>query len=685
MRAQKETFMSENGQPPQNPQQEEIEMASFQDFLNEAFRLQKMNPNGSLRRTPEFAELEKIAVDKWASAMSVEEFIKNDYFGQMNAEGLFEKGSAIGCVPVIEAWIKSGVFFKSKSEKARFVATTVVGYSPNKWGRELIENPEWLLSYCGASFGEHNRHGYANHAFVKMVKDWDNKKPVKWEHEWQQAVQDRFSALCQLFEKTEEYHSLQAIKNAGRGVVWLMNCLACAPMSEVKKALVAGLRLDNASDAETLAFLRAMADASAGFASDVRAQHGRRRPTKAQEEKRQDKAFKKTQEEAWDRWRMAIDAGLPLISQRHLDVAWQEHERAGIANACAIAIFAQEAMRHGGISKEWRDVWLVICLERPWHGEIARRAEALEAESPFQWALRHGLPIAQWTRDEMTKILARVAAGVQGDEVFTKMAQAGAVFIGDEPRKNALVIAALHANLSAAGIGALFEMGAELTIQENGGASLMAQLMDGDFCRENGIWPPKSLRTLAEAANLRAPGLARDLIRAQDKKGVCVFHLAGTLQSLSLLNFCLEFGGDINVQDKRGQTPLHKAAWRFGKKTRANFLPLAEWGRNNDFDWGLQNKEGETVAAVLAKKGPVDALAQIIETAPTALDKVDKNGVSAIDHLRKRDGLGEVLSHAESAVMMAEMTARAQSNKPKIATSGGADREEEPKKKSRRL
>lgn len=135
---------------------------------------------------------------------------------------------------------------------------------------------------------------------------------------------------------------------------------------------------------------------------------------------------------------------------------------------------------------------------------------------------------------------------------------------------------------------------------------------------------------------LNAPG--QTIVNTKDDKGEAAIHIVTKRRDMTYLRFILARGGNVNLQDGGGNTPLMlavEAGWIDGVRellTRKSNVNLANGGGETPLMRAVQRRDGELV--------------QILLTSGADPDMVDRlAGLSARDYAA-RDGRAPAIAEA---------------------------------------
>ena len=183
------------------------------------------------------------------------------------------------------------------------------------------------------------------------------------------------------------------------------------------------------------------------------------------------------------------------------------------------------------------------------------------------------------------------------------------------------------------------KMGAPAAWEEEGTGQTLLH-----WCAELG-----SASAMALLAALLADPLALAQLEKKDSQGRTPLAAAAFKLSSGAAKLLLAAGADPNVEDAKGDRPLHLACRRSGIKAEAKALKTVEALLEGGADPLAANGKGLRCAQMLAGKGPLSALRPLLEADPAAVGGEGKAAAAAAQKLEQR-GL-EALSLAERAKM----------------------------------
>jgi len=600
--------------------------------------------------------------DGFASAAKQRE-MANRIDGAELAQGLYPRrmraasliwgyGDGIGS-EMLNAWMSSGLLVADRASQEDRTVVHMALQKPAMWLNCLPQNPHWALATCEEDFEER---GAGRWYLAKII---DQRRKSLWAAEHPKVDVSNFNDPQSdyarlLIERTESAGRLQTLIQDGRGAAWLMHALVQGARPEIDQAIAAGASLESVSPETAKRFFVAMISRigpSSSFAHANNVHEPVQRRDKAFREEC-DRLFAADCVEHWEMWKTAIEAGLPKIDLPKISL--QERYRLGMhARPRALAVLAQEALRDATVEGGKRALWVSGgSADEDWHPAVASLAGAHEGERAVDWALRHGLAEDGWTPEELECALSEVGwSGRKIGLTLASLAQAGLRIHAPDNTKNGLINTVAQSGGGQVGLESLLAMGLDLRWKGKKGRNLASELASVKTQAST-----DHLRALLDTAEAQEPGLALKMLEEPDNAGARAAHWAANALNLKSLKLCAEHGVDLNAQDNKGQTPMHRAARRYGQRAESKFEPLVSWFKEQGIHWGLLDKEGQTAIGQLAKKGPIEALAKIIDASPETLDQKDKAGLSVVDHLRGRRGTGEVIARVEQISVGQELT-----------------------------
>jgi len=105
-------------------------------------------------------------------------------------------------------------------------------------------------------------------------------------------------------------------------------------------------------------------------------------------------------------------------------------------------------------------------------------------------------------------------------------------------------------------------------------------------------------------------------------------HIAACLSAIAAFELLLSAGGEINAQNKFGNTPLMEAAL-VANQTDGQFLRFLKFAIDNEADLGKTNNYGKSLLHLLAIKELPKAL-EIVKQSKINLNQKDENGHTAL-------------------------------------------------------
>ena len=105
-------------------------------------------------------------------------------------------------------------------------------------------------------------------------------------------------------------------------------------------------------------------------------------------------------------------------------------------------------------------------------------------------------------------------------------------------------------------------------------------------------------------------------------------HIAACLSDIAAFELLLSAGGEINAQNKFGNTPLMEAAL-VANQTDGQFLRFLKFAIDNEADLGKMNNYGKSLLHLLAIKELPKAL-EIVKQSKIDINQKDENGHTAL-------------------------------------------------------
>jgi len=572
--------------------------------------------------------------------------------------------------PLLAAWSKSGVLFKTGYFVSGQCAEGWLAHAGSaRWVTEWAENPHWMEASCDDQYSEDGI-GFA----LAKLRPWageefDPRLHAPWNVNGFRINVAENAMLLEFLKRSEAAGRLEQLKKSHRAAVWLMQCIRSAPLERVEAIVAAGVNLKDVGQAEAQRFFFSMIGGDQPYERMQLAYE-----SGGEVKKKADRDAIEAQraidaERLLKVWKIAIDAGLPRIDLASVDKHMLAHAVRSVRNDATMAILAQEVAREGGFNKPLSLLWIASSAMGPWHPNVSHAAGAKHWESSMDWSVKNGLPLRGWTHEELTNCLK--GRPLRHDNPLFFMAKAGLKL--DLEREeldadNTGLVASLMRGDMQRGFDAgkaLAQIDANFEWRMPNGGGLLEHFLESAA--------PKGIQTallVAEFAEKKAPGLAKTLVAMKNGSGASAIHWAARALSVDALELCLAHGADINARDNEGQTALHWAARKYGKKAQEKLAGVVQWLKNHGLDTTAVDSAGVTGVAALAKKGPIDAVMKILESAPETADQKSSAGVSAIDHLRNRGGHG--LAVAETLLLDAELKKLSAKNKETTAPGSSA-------------
>lgn len=147
------------------------------------------------------------------------------------------------------------------------------------------------------------------------------------------------------------------------------------------------------------------------------------------------------------------------------------------------------------------------------------------------------------------------------------------------------------------------------------------------------------------------------------KAGSTPLHLAVAELEIEAVATLLELGANPNAIDGSGRSPLHILGPRWGSKAQDKAELIVRALIDAGADPGLPAPNGKTLAQLMAAKGPIDAIAALLETRPADVGGDSPAQREALAALLARDD-GSARSIAERAAMRASVAAPAAPPRP---------------------
>jgi len=665
---------------------------------------------------------------KQAEAVSGEEFTQNEYLRRvMELRGEVVDYLKPGIDQVFVAWMANGALFADPRAVSDGAMARIALDNAALLMDVLPTNPMWHQMTCETEFGAHAGAG-AHIASLRAVSvEEENRalaanagwaQQISWLNEGAMAHRARVHAIgqktrdaCRLIELSDASGRLQTLKDTGRESAWLLHCLTHGNQSYARRALDAGLRLDQASARAVQAFMGEQANMSPqsmfkaeAFLNEQRKKGLTEGKLKPSAKKTLDALRQEDWAARWGIWETAVKAGLPKIESVGMpvtvdgkpaflmDYAWAQ--KINPIDPDFFAPLIQEIQRRDQkMDSALRGLWTRVCLGSPWPELLAQKAGGKPGESAMAWALRRGaVEPADWRVGEfMECIYGAQNGGANAGEVIQSFAAMGVGPDMSPSPQRVLTIrnttgvshiaVLLHAASDAAGLArGLLALGVDLAQTGADGRTFIPALLDTGSKRAAEACVA-ALDALESAAAGSGPALANTV----DKDGATALHWAARALELPMMQKLVELGADVNARDKKGQTILHWAARKYGAKAEKRFVPIIEFLHDQGFDWAAVDQKGDTGVAALAKKGPVAALVKAIEAAPQSVGVKNKIGKTALDHLSGREGAGKAVAQAEGAVMREELRAATTAASQDEANVDGASSEAPKKRAGRRI
>jgi len=626
-----------------------------------------------------------------ASSVSASEVAAQQYVAALDTARLLDHSSSIAITAwaAVDAWAKTGALFKDRYAVESGLAVDAVFRVADECRDSIPGREDWVLASCEKEFnpdGPGRRYAWHMHQHPALKSD-----PANSGHSLHRLRQRSFAGRTEsvksaraFIDEDYAFSRLEILKEKGRGEAWLMHCLVEAPMADIQMALDAGLDLKGASQDATQAFFFAMMRRVGDYERLIDAAGSVSAASKTKAQKERLAAARETGFiERWERWEIAVKAGLPLVAftpeQEEQRAQWAaQGESAHVDNnALALAILAQETLRDGKTEGIKRREWLRAAGRGPWTASIAQKLGAPEGQSAIGWAVSQGafkdsvsheeLLLALWQDDKKNRA-----------EVLIELAKAG-VRMSDsvDAHPRGLVASMMENGAGFEAARALSKMGADFFWEKDvsqGGKPWKQGLLNA-LIAVGGANGAIYARHAVDAMEEASPGSSKKLFEARDEHGAGALHWSANMLTTEGLQLCFDHGMDVNGKDDKGQTALHWAAKKYGKNSQDKFVPIVKWLAEHGFDWAATNDKGETALAALAKKGSIDALAEIMDKAKMddlaglaeAVEKKDAKGRSAFDHLSGRADAGKALAHAEGVVMSSEIKKLSMANRKKAA------------------
>jgi hypothetical protein len=640
-------------------------MSQF-NFLSVFKRLQA--EKASINREALTALAERLA--ELASDVGGEELAGEGYLSKLEElRWVSPSGScSTRAEPIVAAWIKNGAIWSCPWARKNGLAAKMILRDPMRWIDAIAPDQRWHVATCPKRFDEEIRRGVAWDLVAQTttlsLEEWSRARAFLISEQTRKETWISARKRRALLDRSDACGRLETLRETGRGHVWLMMCMAFGDEELVGRAASAGLRLDAATPEEAghLAAVLLSRSFEGGSEDFTRMQ---RSLAEDRETKAKRRELEQSEHERVGRWwRQAIALGLPEPDWTPCLQSFGE--TAGkfrhFQPARFFSLLGEEAARSGlGGAKSL--LWTKAAFAQEWTPALVGRLGAEAGQSAIGWAWARGLDRV-WSHERLSDAM-RVRASVEGSrtkaaaKALAELADLGAKLAPKKPMEEHPAAQAATAGLAVEALGSLLRMGASLSRGKGqselarGEPSLMETLLSGG---------EKSLRwavAALDAAEAAKKGGARALLMEKGPGGRTGAHWAARAASAKGLALVIERGGDPLARDDEGRGALHELAARHGKKAEANALAIVKTLAESGYDWTAADNKGRAPLDEMAKRGPIDAIEEILRQAPSAANPRGPEGQGAIEKLRERGG--DALARVESLLLRQELAAKAAS------------------------
>ena len=393
----------------------------FEAALQAAIKVSKSNLRGWDALRAVAAQMEALARD-----VSAEEIDKNRYASRL--QDFAHGGLKAEIEEIFLIWMESGALLSDPEALAANLPLRLALDHPARLMGVLPGNPAWALATCGPTYAGDNDNGAAGRVSAMLScssreqeeQDFAFRRGMfneRWFGESDEQVRLRYQRhrdAVELFVRSDAMGRLQTLKENGREEAWLLHCLGFGESETIQRALDAGFRLDNTSQEAALAFARLnsrgnrfkskarrfLSDCHRSLPSDL----------KKDEKSGYEASVAMDLQTAWDRWAMAVQAGLPKIecaleSRRELEV----DDGTDTIGPEAFAVLIQEVARDGAMTVANRRLWAKAAAAAEWPALFAQKAGAKPGETAMGWALRTGaMKASHWEMQEFINAMTFV-------------------------------------------------------------------------------------------------------------------------------------------------------------------------------------------------------------------------------------------------------------------------------------
>lgn len=449
---------------------------------------------------------------------------------------------------------------------------------------------------------------------------------IGWADRWGRTGSETTAAL----RGARALGRIREMGDAGLGGAWLRRMIEIGNLEGAKMAEREGVRLSGMSSGQSAQMLLEIARSRSREMAEFWRERGWAPLRKKAEREREREIIAADSLAKRELWDLAIRAGAPEPDFRGVSPS----ELRRVPEIGGIKALAREIERSGRVGPGSAPLLAFAALASESGMRIYERELELEGPAPLSegdWIALAG----RWGGSEESKA-----------RVLEAYAQAGkAIGAGGKGEEEGLVLECLRAGGGERLLGALARLQADFGWKGKDGRSLLMALFDlggrGDKAAR--------ARDLLEAAERAEPGGKAKLLAARDARGAGAAHWAARALCAGSLELLKAEGADPREADRDGKTIARWAASRYGAKAQKAALPAMRWMIAQGVDFGAKDSKGVSALEALARRGPIDAIAEVIRADPSAALSKGGKGKAPIEVCVERGG--EAASAAESILI----------------------------------